>query len=133
MAAFNCSLLQAAFQLLRLWVTGFSYFDGLTLVTPAGKVPIIGKAAALDRFDGLDETDVFTLQENAFTVRFVDDGKTGSVGVEPRISLNELFLRQTQKVGDVAGFSSGDANVARPAAAIATALAKVLHLGFVKL
>jgi hypothetical protein len=65
------------------------YFDGFTKVAPAREIPVVWKAAALDGFDGLDEADVFAVEENTFAIGFVDDGKAGSIGVEARITLNE--------------------------------------------
>ncbi len=108
---------------------GWRNLDGLALVTPAGEIPDIGKARALNRLDGLDPADVYPFEKEAFSVRLIDDGEACAVGVEPGASCDEVLFVHSE-VGCYCGhFLGGDVDVSRPATAVAAPHALVIGAG----
>ncbi len=95
-------------------------------VTPAGEVPGVGEVAALLGFDRLDPA-VLPVEKDAGAVRLVDEGKATAVGAEPGVALDKVILLKAQMVRDGRDFCCRDFHVARPAAAVGTALAKVFR------
>ena len=98
--------------------------DGFANIAPAEEVPGIGKTFALAGLDGLDGT-VFSVQENAGTVRGVVEGEAASVGAETGVALDEIPLVHVEESRD-----GGDIRVAQmdetgPTAAVCAALAHV--------
>ena len=74
------------------------YLDCLADLTPAGKIPFVGKSGALDWFDWLDSA-VAALEENAGAVGLVGEGESVSAGAESREFLYEVDFRETEEVG----------------------------------
>ena len=68
---------------------------------------------------------VLSLEENAGAVGLVDKGKAATIGAEPGVALDEVILPQPEVAGDEGNLLLRDFYVARPAAAVGTALAKV--------
>ena len=100
-------------------------FCGHTDVAPAGKVPSVGEVAALLGFDRLDPA-VLPVQEDAGTVRLIDQGQAAPVGAQAGVLLDKNIFLQPEVTGDGGDLFFGNLHVPRPAAAVGTAFAKVL-------
>ncbi len=104
---------------------GLGNFGRHADVAPAGEVPGVGEVAALLGFHRLDPA-VLPVEKDAGAVRLVDEGKATAVGAESGVALDEVILPQPQVAGDEGDLLLRDFHVARPAAAVGTALAKVV-------
>ena len=68
---------------------------------------------------------VLAVEKDAGAVGLIDEGKATAVGAEPGVALDEVILPQPEVAGDEGNLLLCDFYVARPAAAVGTALAKV--------
>ena len=93
-------------------------------IAPAREVPGVGKATALVGFDGLDLA-ILTVEEDAGSVGLIDKGEATAVGAETGIFFDEEVLFHFKERGDGTDFGIADFDIARPAAAVGAAFAKV--------
>ena len=93
-------------------------------LSPAGKVPCIGKAGALGGFDRLDGA-LVSVEEKAFSVGLVDDRESLAAFAQSGEVLDEFVLCLSQKARNPGDVLAGNPDVAGPAAAVAAALAEV--------
>ena len=107
-------------------------FDGLALFAPAIEAPGIGKAFALRRLYGLDQALVLAFEIVAGAVGFLDNGKVSPIRTQSRPVLDEVRLAHAHVSRDGADLFLGPDDIARPAAAVAAALAEVGDLRCVK-
>ena len=113
--------------LLNSGFKGRIHFDGLAFFTPTWEVPHIGKSAALHWLHGLNLANIFALKKDAFAIRLVDQREPRAVGIDAGESLNEIIQRKIKMLGDTGDLFIVHSHIARPAAAIATALTEVVR------
>ena len=68
---------------------------------------------------------LLALEEDAGSIRLIDEGETASVGTETGVGSNELGLVHFEEGGDGRDLLFGNFNVPRPATAVGAALAKI--------
>lgn len=87
-----------------------------------GKIPQVRKVTALLWFHRLHSA-VFSFEEDAFAVGFVDQCQAVSIGSETRVLLDEIKLAQAFMCGQPGNFRVRQTHLSRPATAGGTALA----------
>ena len=74
-----------------LWRKGFGgNRNSFTEISPAGKLPEVGKATTLGWFNGVNFTTVFTFEEDTFVGRSGDNPQASAVGEDFAVVLNEV-------------------------------------------
>ena len=106
------------------WGEGRLNFCSLAHLAPTWKVPGVGEAATLLRFDRLDFA-ILTVEEDAGTVGLINQGEAAAVGAKAGVGSDELGFLHFQKRGDGGDLFFSDFYVSWPAAAVGAALAKI--------
>ena len=108
-----------------------AHLDGFANISPTWKTPFVRKTPTLNRFHRLDAAHVETFEEDAFPrpAGSVDDAEARAIGIEASVLRREFRLAQPQVRRDARHLLIRDAHIARPAAAVAAALAEIACRG----
>ena len=111
------------------YVMSRHHLDRLALFPPAVEAPFVGEVAALLGFDRLDGAGVDALEKYAGSVRAGFQHEARAAGAEFGVLFDEFGGGELEKGGDGVDFLVIEADEARPAAAVAAALAEVMGFG----
>jgi len=98
---------------------------------PAWKIPGVWESGALLRFCGLHLA-VASFEENTFAVRLFEKRKAVPILTQPRVTPDEIAVRNSKKSGHRGDVIIVDFHKTRPPAAMGAALASVINFLFQK-
>ena len=101
--------------------------NGLTLLSPARKVPIVGEALTLSGFDRLDQANII-LEENTLIIGLLDQRQTLAIGTKSHVLQDEVLLRQAYEPCYRGNFIVIKTDITRPATTITAALTLIIDI-----